>query len=93
MAKRETKSITITARITPSLNKKLLALAKAGKRTKSQTLEFLIADHIDDDLDFVAMVQEGIRSAEEHGTVPNEEAMRQLRAHIAKRKREKRKAA
>ena len=34
-----------------------------------------------------------IRMRLKEGTIPHEEAMRQIRAHIAKRKREKRKAA
>ncbi len=88
-----TKSVTITARITPALDKKLTAFAKAAKRTKSQAIEIIIDGHIDYEMAFVEAVIEGIRSAEEEGTIPHEEAMRQLRAHIAKRKREKRKAA
>ncbi len=87
------KSVTITARVTPALDRKLSAFAKAAKRTKSQAIEIILGNHIDYEIDFAEAVLAGIRSAEEEGTVPHEEAMRQLRAHIAKRKREKRKAA
>ncbi len=88
-----TKSVTITARITPALAKKLTAYSKAAKRSKSQVIENILDSNIDREMAFVAAVLEGIRSAEEDGTIPHEEAMRQIRAHIAKRKREKRKAA
>jgi predicted transcriptional regulator len=87
------KSVTITARITPALAKKIAAYAKAAKRSKSQSIETIIDQHIDYEMDFVEAVNEGIRSAERGDLVPHEEAMRQVRAHIAKRKREKRKAA
>jgi predicted transcriptional regulator len=87
------KSVTITARVTPALDRKLTTFAKAAKRTKSQAIEIILGNHIDYEIGFVEAVLEGIRSAEEEGTIPHEETMRQIRAHIAKRKREKRKAA
>jgi predicted transcriptional regulator len=87
------KSVTITARVTPALDRKLTAFAKAAKRTKSQAIEIILGNHIDYEISFVEAVLEGIRSAKEEGTIPHEEAMRQIRAHIAKRKREKRNAA
>ena len=87
------KSVTITARVTPALDRKLTAFAKSAKRTKSQAIEIILGNHIDYEIGFVEAVLEGIRSAEEEGTIPHEEAMRRVRAHIAKRKREKRKAA
>jgi predicted transcriptional regulator len=93
MAKRETKSVTITARITPAVHKKLMALAKASKRTKSQTIEIMIDHHVDDDIAFVEAVAEGMRQLDAGKGIPHDEAMRQVRANIAKRKREKRKAA
>lgn len=88
-----TKSVTITARITPALAKRLTAYAKAAKRSKSQAIENILEANIEREMAFVEAVLDGIRSAEEEGTIPHEEAMRQIRAHIAKRKREKRKAA
>jgi predicted transcriptional regulator len=87
------KSVTITARITPALNKKLTAYAKAAKRSKSWLIEDIIDRYVDGEIAFVEAVNVGIRSAEEEGTIPHEEAMRQIRSYIAKRKREKRKAA
>jgi predicted transcriptional regulator len=93
MAKKETKSVTVTARITPALDKKLTALAKASKRTKSQTLEILIDSHVDDDIAYVDFINEGIRSAEEEDLIPTEEVFRRLRAKSAKFRRMRRKAA
>jgi predicted transcriptional regulator len=87
------KSVTITARITPALNKKLIACAKAARRSKSQVIEYVLEDNIDYETAVVEAVLEGIRSAEEEGTIPHDQAMRQMRSFIAKKKREKRKAA
>ena len=93
MTKQETKSVTITARITPSLAKKLAKFARTAKRTKSQSVEIILEEHIDYEIALVEAIAEGIRSADEEGTIPHDEAMRRMRNHIAKRKREKRKAA
>ena len=87
------KSVTITARITPTLNKKLTAYAKAAKRSKSWLIEDIIDRYVDGEIAFVEAVNVGIRELDEGKGIPHEEAMRQVYAHIAKRKREKRKAA
>jgi predicted transcriptional regulator len=88
-----TKSVTITARITPALAKKLTAYAKAAKRTKSQAIEIILGGNIDYEMAFVEAVNVGIRELDEGKGVPHEEAMRRVYDYIAKRKREKRKAA
>jgi predicted transcriptional regulator len=88
-----TKSVTITARITPTLAKKLAAYAKAAKRTKSQAIEIILGGNIDYEMAFVEAVNVGIRELDEGKGIPHEEAMRRVYDYIAKRKREKRKAA
>jgi predicted transcriptional regulator len=87
------KSVIVTARIKPALNKKLDRYAKIIGHTKSHAVEKLLAQHIDYETWFIKEVQKGIDSANRGELVPHEEAVRQIRAHIAKRKREKRKAA
>ena len=87
------KSVTITARVTPALDRKLTAFAKAAKRTKSQAIEIILGNHIDYEIGFVEAVLEGIRSAEEEGTIPHEEVMRQLKAKSARFRRAMKKSA
>ncbi len=82
-----TKSIVVTARITPTLYKKLTAYAKAAKRSKSQAIEQIVEHNIDYEIAFVEAVLEGIRSAEEDGTIPHEEVMRKLKAKSVKFRR------
>ncbi len=93
MAKTETKSVTITARITPTLNKKLVALAKLGKRTRSQAVEILLGDYVDRELALIEAVKIGLEELDLGRGIPHEDAMHQLRAFVAKKKRERRKAA
>jgi predicted transcriptional regulator len=87
------KSITITARITPALDRKITMFAKLAKRTKSQAIQIVLSEHIDYEIGFVEAVLEGIRSAEEEGTIPHEEVMRQLKAKSARFRRAMRKNA
>jgi predicted transcriptional regulator len=93
MAKRTTKSATITARISPTLNKKLDGYAKMTGNTKSRAIERLLREHIDYETWFVKEVRKGVASANRGEMLSHEEAMHQIRAHIASRKRERRKAA
>jgi len=88
-----TKSVVITARITPALAKKLAAYAKAAKRSKSQAIENILESNIDYEMAFVEAVLEGIRSAEEEGTIPHEEVMRYFKAKSARFRRSMRKRA
>jgi len=88
-----TKSVTITARVKPALAKKLEAYAKAAKRTRSWVLEDILDRHLDSEIAFLRFVQEGIDAADSGESVPHEEAVRQIRTYIARRKRERRKAA
>ena len=93
MPKRVTKSVTITARITPALNRKLEAYAKFNKRTKSQALELILDAEIDRAIAFADAVNKGLRELDAGRGVPHDEAMRQIRAHAASHRRLKRKAA
>jgi len=93
MAKRVNKSVVVTARISPTLSKKLDGYAKITGNTKSRAVEKLLQHHIDYETWFIKEVRKGIASADRGELIPHDEAMRQIREHIAKRKREKRKAA
>lgn len=93
MVRRATKSVTITARITPDLNRKLEAYARLTQRTKSQALETVMDHHLAYEMWFHAEVQKGVQSLEDHGPIPHEEMVQRLRAHVSKRKRERRTAA
>ena len=75
MAKTETKSVTITARITPTLNKKLVALAKLGKRTRSQAVEILLGDYVDRELALIEAVKIGLEELDLGRGIPHEDAM------------------
>ena len=85
--------MTITTRVPMALAKKLEAYAKAAKRTRSWVVEDILERYVDHEMAFVEAVNEGLRELDAGLGVPHDEAMRQLRAHIAMRKREKRRAA
>jgi predicted transcriptional regulator len=87
------KSVTITARITPALNKKLIAYAKAAKRSKSWLIEDIIDRYVDGEIAFVEAVNVGIRELDEGKGVPHEEVFRRLRAKSARYRRSLRKKA
>jgi predicted transcriptional regulator len=86
-----TKSVIITTRITPALAKKLAAYAKAAKRTRSWVIEDILDRYVDHEMAVVQAVLEGIRSAEEEGTIPHEEVFRRLRVKSARFRREMKK--
>jgi len=88
VAKLATKSVTITARVSPALSKKLSGYAKLTERTRSAVVERLLADHIDYETWFVKEVRKGIESANRGDLIPHDEAMRQIRNYIAKRKQD-----
>jgi predicted transcriptional regulator len=88
-----TKSVTITARITPALNKKLLAYAKAAKRSKSWLIEDMIDRYIDGEIAVVEAVNVGIREIDEGKGIPHDEVFRRLRIKSAKYRRTQRKNA
>ena len=87
------KSVTITARITPALSKKLTAYAKAAKRSKSWLIEDIIDRYVDGEIAFVEAVNVGIRELDEGKGIPHEEVFRRLRAKSARYRRSLRKKA
>ena len=93
MATRATKSVTITARIPAALAKRLETYAKAAKRTRSWVIEDILDRYVDGELAFIEAVNVGLRELDAGLGIPHEEVVRRLRAHIAMRKRERRKAA
>lgn len=90
MPKRTTKSVTITARISPALGKKLSGYAKLTDRTTSATVERILAEHVDYETWFVKEVRKGVESANRGRLIPHEQAMRRIHDYIAKRKQERR---
>jgi predicted transcriptional regulator len=87
------KSVTITTRVPASLAKKLGLYAKAARRTRSWVVGDILDRYVDGEIAFVKAVQEGVDAADRGETIPHDEAMRRLDAYIAKRKRERQKAA
>lgn len=93
MTKRVTKSVTITARITPALNKKLEAYAKKANRTKSEAIQTVMDEHLDYELWFVEAVRKGIESARNGDLIAHNEVFAQLRAKSLQRRRAQRRRA
>jgi predicted transcriptional regulator len=87
------KSVTITARITPALNKKLIACAKAARRSKSQVIEYVLEDNIDYETAVVEAVAEGIASAERGELYTTEEVFGAIKAKSERRRRALRRKA
>jgi len=93
MPKRLTKTATVTARIAPSLEKRLEAFAAAYRQTKSNAVETILEQFLDHENWVKREVRKGIGSADRGELVSHDEAVRYLRAHIDGRKRARRKAA
>ncbi|MEI9992277.1 MAG: hypothetical protein WDM86_19845 [Rhizomicrobium sp.] len=93
MAKRTLKSATVTARIAPKLEKKLETYARFHEQSKSKAVEGILKEYLDYDGWAVQGIREAIASSDRGESVSHDEALRQIRAHIAKRKRERRRAA
>jgi predicted transcriptional regulator len=92
MKKRITKSATVTARIGTSLEKKLEAYARAFRQTRSGAIEQILAQFLDHDNWVIREVRKGIEAADRAELVSHEDAVRYLRGHAAKRKRDKKAA-
>jgi predicted transcriptional regulator len=88
-----TKSVTITARITPALAKKLAAYAKAAKRSKSWLIEDILDRYVDGEIATVEAINVGIKQLDEGLGIPHEEVMRRMRAKSARYRRTLRKKA
>jgi predicted transcriptional regulator len=93
MAKHETKSVTVTARLSPSVAKRLDTCAKLCKRTRSFLIEYMVDRYIDGQIAEAEAILEGDREIEAGLGIPNDEFWRQFDEYVAERKRQKRKAA
>lgn len=87
MSRHATKSVTVTARISPSLAKKLETYAKAAKRTRSWVVEDILSRHVDDEIAFVEAVNEGLRELNAGLGIPHEEVMRRWKEKSASRRK------
>jgi predicted transcriptional regulator len=87
MAKRSTKSVTITARISASLGRRLEAYAKAAGRTKSWVVEDILDRYVDQEKAFVDAVNEGLRELDAGLGIPHEEVFRKLKEKSAERRK------
>jgi predicted transcriptional regulator len=90
---RTTKSVTITARITPALNKKLNAYAKAARRSKSWLIEDILDRFVDSEIAIVEAVQEGIAAIDRGEFHTTEDVFGALRAKSERRRRALRRKA
>ena len=88
-----TKSVTITARVAPSLAKKLATYAKVAKRTKSQAIEMILDRHIDHEKAVVEAILAGLASAERGELYTTEEVFGALKAKSERRRRALRRKA
>jgi predicted transcriptional regulator len=93
MARRETKSVTVTARLPPSVAKRLDTYAKLAKRTRSWVVEDMIDRYVDGEIADMKAILEGEEDERAGRLVPHQEAVRQMQEYIANHKRQKRKAA
>ncbi|HXC55002.1 MAG TPA: hypothetical protein VNU97_06885 [Rhizomicrobium sp.] len=93
MRKRPLKSATVTARVAPKLEKKLETYARFYGQTKSKAVEGILEQYLDYDSWVLRGVREAIASTDRGESIPHEEALRRIRADIARRKRERRRAA
>ena len=93
MAKRETKSVTVTARLSPSVAKRLSACSTMLGRTRSFMIEYILDRYIDDQIAEAEMLLEGEADEKAGRLIPNDEFWRQFNEYVAERKRQKRKAA
>ena len=93
MASRGTKSVTITARVSPALARKIEAYAKAAKRTRSWVVEDIIDRYVDGEIAFVEAVNEGIRELDAGLGIPHEDVVRRWKAKSAERRKALRRKA
>jgi predicted transcriptional regulator len=93
MAKRATKSVTITARLPQSLAKKVETYAKIAGRTRSWVVEDILDRYVDGEIAFVEAVNEGLRELDAGLSVPHEEVVRRWKAKSAERRKALRRKA
>jgi predicted transcriptional regulator len=93
MPKRSLKSATLTARVAPKLERWLKNYARIRGQTKSKAIEDILSRHLDYDNWAAQGIREAIASADRGELIPHDEAVRIIQRNIAKRKRERRRAA
>ncbi len=93
LPKRILKTATVTARLAPKLEKQLLSYAELRGQTKSKAVEGILERYLDYENWASKGIREAIAAADRGELIPHDEAVRQIRADIARRKRERRKAA
>jgi len=81
MAKTATKSITITARVTPEVEKLLRNFSRAFRHTRSSAVQSILEQFLGCDNWVVKEIKECIASAKKGPMIPHEQAMRQLNEH------------
>ncbi|HEY5047281.1 MAG TPA: ribbon-helix-helix protein, CopG family [Rhizomicrobium sp.] len=93
MAKRIRKTVTVTARLAPSLLKRLEAYARVSGRTKSWIVEDILDRYVDQEKAFAEAVQVGIRELDAGLGIPHEEVFRKIREKSAERRKAVRRKA
>ena len=79
-----TNSTTLTVRISPEVKKQLGQLADRTRRTKSFLAGEAIADFVEREMAIVAGIRRGIDDMHSGRVVPHSQAMRRLRATVAR---------
>jgi predicted transcriptional regulator len=82
-------STTLTVRLSPAVKKRLGRLAAHTKRTKSYLAGEAIADFVDRELEIVEGIKRGLEDMHAGRVVPHKEAMRRLRATVARAAKDK----
>jgi len=77
-------STTLTVRISPDVKKRLGRLADRTRRTKSFLAGEAIADFVDRELAIIDGIRRGIADMQAGRVVPHKQAMRRLRATLAR---------
>jgi predicted transcriptional regulator len=77
-------STTLTVRISPEVKKRLGRLADRTQRTKSFLAGEAIADFVDRELAIIGGIRRGIDDLQADRVVPHKQAMRRLRATVAR---------
>jgi len=75
---------TLTVRLPVEVKERLGRLAKRTRRTRSFLAGEAIADYVARELEFVAGVERGLDDMRQGRVVPHKQAMRRVRATIAK---------
>ena len=77
-------STTLTVRISPEVKERLGRLADRTRRTKSFLAGEAITDFVDRELAIIGGIRRGIDDMQADRVVPHKQAMRRLRATVAR---------